>query len=223
MKLHRDHAGRSRFIAAGFTLIELLVVVAIIGLLIGLLLPALGTAQKKGAARACSSNLHELQLAQLSYASEHLMTLAGSDANSKWFQKISPYLGRRADTGVATVGRIYRCPSGEAYRRYRSRPVTAAATDGIDLTTLQWGIAGIPSRLDLVTNASKHVAFFDFTADVISRDGLSGKSQFTTALGNTATKAIVLRHPRKSMNIGFLDGRVVTYPNGPSDVNEIWP
>jgi len=55
----------------GFTLIELLVVVAIIGVLIGLLFPAVGKIQEKGRIATCVSNLKQLHTAAVSYATEN--------------------------------------------------------------------------------------------------------------------------------------------------------
>jgi len=53
----------------GFTLVELLVVMAIIGLLMGMLLPAVNSARETARRGACSSNLRNVALACLQYES----------------------------------------------------------------------------------------------------------------------------------------------------------
>jgi prepilin-type N-terminal cleavage/methylation domain-containing protein len=73
-----------------FTLIELLVVVAIIGVLVGLLLPALGNSRANARRVVCLAQLHQIYLGCVSYASMHndrfpdKYTTGGSYTGNGW-------------------------------------------------------------------------------------------------------------------------------------------
>ena len=55
----------------GFTLVELLVVVAVLGLLAGLVFPAVSGALKKAREARCASNLKQLGVAWMRFATDH--------------------------------------------------------------------------------------------------------------------------------------------------------
>jgi len=85
-RLAAQPAGRFGRLAgrAGFTLVELLVVVAIIALLLGILLPAIGKAREIARTVACSSNQRQLGVASQSFAAEHKNSVQVSSSDLVW-------------------------------------------------------------------------------------------------------------------------------------------
>ena len=129
----RPHHANRR--ASAFTLVELLVVIAIVGILAGLVLPALAKAKGRGSAIACLSNIRQLGLAWMMYSGDFEdrlpynlggnpeRTTFAAKTNINWVNNILSWEVNSENTNTsfiteASLGsytsrnyRIYKCPS----------------------------------------------------------------------------------------------------------------
>lgn len=141
MKDSRTMYRSGRRAQGGFTLIELLVVIAIIGILSGMILPALSKAKSKSHRTSCLSNIKQLSIGWLSYAQDHQGELPetyffqanqavnkqawvrGSVDDNPVFQQVEPGVLDSTNVNCLKLGTlwpytpstgVYRCPSDKS-------------------------------------------------------------------------------------------------------------
>ncbi|MFP4058095.1 MAG: prepilin-type N-terminal cleavage/methylation domain-containing protein [Candidatus Brocadiia bacterium] len=198
-------ARRSR----GFTLIELIIVVGVVGLLAGLLLPALASVRQVAHATTCRNNLSALGGALSLYMGEHrgfiprrgqgVRPLGVIDRPSDWFNCLPPYCALPSYQRLVAEGRkpqegddlVIICPRAEDPGGLYFLPYA------MNMYLSPW-IRPWPHNIDELPRPSLLV----FMAD--------GPGPYSSTVPSKKAYSVVPRHQGKA-NLVFVDGHVAAF------------
>jgi len=209
----------------GFTLIELLVSVAIIALLVGILLPALGQARRAAKDTECKARLGQIMLAQEMHATDHGgYTKLWKEDEGGYSESgpipsktnLEPYLGM-SRRQLEDPDSVLQCPSVSdeelvnVYdnRFYSDRPSSIGFNSAMYFE--QWGFEPerVPQPSLIIVIAEQAVEPYEevLTADgIVGRDG-SGFPFWDSVSGHKPQRGY--RHGSQSgSNVAMADGHV---------------
>lgn len=203
---------------AKFTLIELLVVVAIIAVLAGLLLPALGKARNQVKSASCKNSQKQIMVAASMYVSDYDSYMApcftptgekGADSTQNWTGLLQGYLGRRnssfgsaADLPAAVCAESPgRFGYGHNYNYIGAHKESSGLRNFVKISA-----ATMPSQ---TLNYVDNVTDLDFYGSSGETGDFKNWRPFVRSANNsTQDVSVYFVHPGSSANVAWLDGHV---------------
>jgi prepilin-type N-terminal cleavage/methylation domain-containing protein/prepilin-type processing-associated H-X9-DG protein len=127
--MFRERPTRSVAPASGFTLVELLVAIAILGILVSLLLPAVQAAREAARRMSCTSNLRQIGVGLLSYHNSHRsfppggveLRLSWHDTTKRqfaWSAFLLPFIEQKNVYDQIDFGRAFDAPENARAAAY---------------------------------------------------------------------------------------------------------
>jgi prepilin-type N-terminal cleavage/methylation domain-containing protein/prepilin-type processing-associated H-X9-DG protein len=201
----QSKAGRNEA-RRGFTLVELLVVIAIIGILAGMILPALSRAKERARQTACRNNLRQLAIAFQQYADDSESKFPAPGSQSQYGPHPEDWIwwqpGRDVNQSaivryVSTFNpELFTCPSDTEAWMLQARP-----RDPHDESYL-YSYCLTSFNLEVPPGAprgEKEKTFNPGMSSIITKTGESYPFR-TTDIRNPAAKLMLVEEVRTSMN-----------------------